>query len=484
VGRFTEKQLTIMTIVVSVVIAGLFAFLIYQDLQTVDQEKQEIENLTAQIRQADQEAAKMPGREADVIVYREIVQRDAEILPNEAEINDFITRIGEFEKISGVVVTEVKGLKERTRGRKGAAQAAIIKIPLKLKVRGSTDQFLRFINLFENFDRFVKISGFSLMHGRVVDSEGNLQHEINLELETYQYNPRGGEVARVDIPNYDRRKAELAIRKRISSFERARIDKYTLKPKIGRRDPLLDPREAERPVEADPEDYEKIREEQRQLLNKLILEIAFLKDDVAAEARLKEDYDLVRLVSVGKAIDQRISTLDYRISTILNEGKFTIPELREEFSTEVIQPYEKIKEDRKTEINEILISREQVWSTLKQMQDTFEEGEYRNVIQLFEGFLRVSDGRKLDPEAEPLRETMDQLARQAEVITKFESEPLNIEGVIIDRQKSSFAIINGSIYSEGDYVDGDRKIRIKEIKQDQIVFEYQEVLIRKHLDGK
>ena len=72
-GRFTEKQLTIMTIVVSVVIAGLFAFLIYQDLQTVDQEKQEVENLTAQIRQADQEAAKMPGREADVIVYREIV---------------------------------------------------------------------------------------------------------------------------------------------------------------------------------------------------------------------------------------------------------------------------------------------------------------------------------------------------------------------------------------------------------------------------
>ena len=35
-GRFTEKQLTIMTIVVAVVIAGLFAYLIYEDLRKIE----------------------------------------------------------------------------------------------------------------------------------------------------------------------------------------------------------------------------------------------------------------------------------------------------------------------------------------------------------------------------------------------------------------------------------------------------------------
>ena len=42
-GRFTEKQLTIMTIVVAVVITGLFAALIYRDLGAIEEEEQKIQ---------------------------------------------------------------------------------------------------------------------------------------------------------------------------------------------------------------------------------------------------------------------------------------------------------------------------------------------------------------------------------------------------------------------------------------------------------
>ena len=76
---------------------------------------------------------------------------------------------------------------------------------------------------------------------------------------------------------------------------------------------------------------------------------------------------------------------------------------------------------------------------------------------------------------------MIQLAQQAHVITRFKSEPIRIEGTIIDPRSTSFAIINSQILAEGEFVDGDRKILIKEIKGDHIVFVYENVPIVKHL---
>ena len=86
-GRFTEKQLTIMTIVVAVVITGLFAALIYQDVESMDQEEQQIATLKTEIDRGKQEQAKIPALETEVIVSREIVKRDSAILPDESEIN-------------------------------------------------------------------------------------------------------------------------------------------------------------------------------------------------------------------------------------------------------------------------------------------------------------------------------------------------------------------------------------------------------------
>ncbi|MHC4861947.1 MAG: hypothetical protein ACYTDY_17845, partial [Planctomycetota bacterium] len=58
-------------------------------------------------------------------------------------------------------------------------------------------------------------------------------------------------------------------------------------------------------------------------------------------------------------------------------------------------------------------------------------------------------------------------------------ERLSIEGTIIDPKGVSYAIINGQILAEGDWVDSDMKIRLAEIKSDSILFEYQRVPIRK-----
>ncbi|MEN8150065.1 MAG: type 4a pilus biogenesis protein PilO [Planctomycetota bacterium] len=487
-GRFTEKQLTIMTIVVAVVIAGLFAYLIYEDLRKIEEEKANIETLTDQIRVADAEIAKKKARETDVIVYREVVERDSKILPDQSEINDFINVIGDFEKYSGVVVTQVQGLKERATARRGAKEKksaeAILKIPLKLKLRGTMDQYLKFINLFENHERFVRISGFQISASRLGSGNGSPQHDIGLELETYQYDPKGGEVKRVAIPNYERRKQEIAIQKRIRAEKPAHIEKYQMKPRISRRDPFVDPREAE----SDPDDVngepENDAAAQRAILDELILEIGMLADDVRMEKKLKEAHDYMRLAAVARAIDQRMSMLDFRVAEVIANREITIPELKEEFNEKVVSRYEAIKEERKAsaEREEVLVERKQVWETLQKMKTRFGKGQYQEALQIYQGFDRLTQGRHFSPDAEPLKEQMDTLAQQAQVIVKFESEPMKIGGVIIDPKRASFAIINDQVLSEGDFVDEEGRIKIVSIKQDEIVFEYQGVTIPKRLN--
>jgi len=104
------------------------------------------------------------------------------------------------------------------------------------------------------------------------------------------------------------------------------------------------------------------------------------------------------------------------------------------------------------------------------------------VIQIYQGCERLTDGRAFSPDAEPLKENMDTLAQKAQVISKFESEPLKIGGVIIDPKKTSFAIINDRILSEGEVVDAEGRIKILKITEKDIEFEYQGVVIKKVLD--
>jgi len=478
VGRFSEKQLTIMTIAVAVLITGLFAALIMKDLGTIREEEGRIEKTAAQIDASEAEIAKIDAREADVVVFREIVKRDAAILPDETEINEFVNVVGEFEKASGVVVTSVQGLSKQAL--KGTGKEAIQKIPLKIKLRGSMEQFLKFMNLFENYDRFVSISGFGISKGDERDTQGNIQHEVNLELETYSYNPKGGPVLRVDLPNYERRAQELPIQQRISQSKPAFIEKYQLRGTVNRRDPLVDPRIAEAPQDESLNPEERFKKE-RGLLDQMILELQLLRLDVQAETKLRAEHDIIKIPPAAKAVEEKLNGLEIGVADILTNQRITIAELKTDFQEKVVRPFEEIKAGRNSAATEVIVQARQVEEWLARMQERFDAGAYKDVTQAYDGYRRVIEGRQIAPEAAPLQEQLKELARKADVIARFEGQPMSIQGVIIDPNSKSFAIINGQILSEGEDVDADGKIRIEKITNDQIQFVYQGVPIVKYL---
>jgi hypothetical protein len=329
------------------------------------------------------------------------------------------------------------------------------------------------------------VTGFTINSGGEKDENGNIQHPITLALETYQYDPKGGSVVRVDIPDYERKKQSLAIQKAIRANKKAAIEKYQMKPRINRRDPLVDPREPAVHQTDERVDPVKEREKQKAIVDQLALDVTLLKDDCRVEQKLKETQAFMRLAAVSRAIDQHMAQIEQRISVALSKPEITIPDLKDMFSQKVVQPFEEIKQKRKSAgPTEVIVERRYVFDTLKQMKQEFDKANYKGVIQVCEGFERYADGKKFAPDAAPLRKEMKKLVQQAQVITRFESEPLRIDGVIIDPRRTSYAIINGLILAEGDYVDGDRKIQIHEIHSDRILFAYEGVVIPKAIRKK
>ena len=55
--------------------------------------------------------------------------------------------------------------------------------------------------------------------------------------------------------------------------------------------------------------------------------VSMLADDVRMEKKLKEAHDYMRLAAVARAIDQRMSMLDFRIADVIANREITIPEL-------------------------------------------------------------------------------------------------------------------------------------------------------------
>ena len=129
-GRFTEKQLVLATIVVAALLTAAFGALIYLDWQAIYKnevteqnpqaseetnpeewgERRKIQEIKIQADAAQKEADLIPKREQDVIVYREIVNRDSQILPDVDDVNKLANIINDFEQQAGVHLKQIGDL--------------------------------------------------------------------------------------------------------------------------------------------------------------------------------------------------------------------------------------------------------------------------------------------------------------------------------------------------------------------------------------
>jgi Tfp pilus assembly protein PilO len=484
VSRFTEKQLILATIGGTLLLSAGFGALIWHDIQAISKnevtdqnpsaadvqdpeewgERRKIYEIKKQMEVAQAEADLMAKREQDVIVYREIVHRDAQILPEVDDVNNLAKTINDFEQQSGVRLKKIGDLSVIAGGE------AIKTMPIKLQLEGTFDQFLKFLNLFESQDRIINTRSFSITGGKATGQgrEKTAIHDIQLDLVTYIYTPSAGLAKPVDIQNYDRRKDDPVIQKLVRQQKAARVDKYQLKPRINRRDPLIDPR---RPGGADaatgdPADVQK----QRDLVDQLKFEIEVLKEDVRQEQAFVQERKYVALASIKPMIDEKCAKLDAEVAQA--ETAVTVQELREALHDDVVVPFEQIKGQRKFNTNvPIVFSRKQAEEYRDSMKQSMEGHEYEKVTKAMVQFDAIVKGQVVADDAAEVVDDMRALAKEAQVMIDFDGLHITTSGLIIKPNGGSIVLLGKKAKKVGDVVDAAGRCRLKEIHADHLLFE-------------
>ncbi len=482
-GKLSEKQLTVVTIAVAIVVTGVFTTLIYLDFQTIEEEKVRAAKADTNIRKAQVEIDKMREREQNVIIFREVVKRDAQVLPDEDEIGDFWRKIKEFKDLSGVQIDRIDGLdKSRSKKKKGKGGGqAITPLNIRLSLKGDMEQTLNFMNRFENFDRLVTINNVGMSVGRYSKkSKGggdSVQHSVSLNLTTYVYNPRGGAVKQVEIKNYDQRVEDEEIKRGIQKFAKPKKEEYTLRPNLDRRDPLVSPRRSPDVVE-EGKTLQQIYEEQKNLLDRLVLQFQFIEQDVEIERELLSNRDFIPHARMSQDLDKRILSLEDEISKVSQQKMISIDELNTEFEQEIVTPFRKLQSERvsKGPAVPLTVNLREVRNTLDAMRAAFDKAAYTKVLDTYQSYKIYREGREVDADASRIEEEIVEMARRATVVSDFESRQISISALIVGPTRS-VALINGKSVAEGDPIEAGSKILLQEVRSDGCTFLYEGVEI-------
>ncbi|MBI1853694.1 MAG: type 4a pilus biogenesis protein PilO [Planctomycetes bacterium] len=468
-GRFGEMKLIAGLVVLCAVVTGAFGFFAWRDAATVTATRDEIAGLQGQIDAAARKKASIPALERDVIVLRENVDQYVKILPDDREINDFVNKINAFADQAEVVVTKLDDIDRAKHGRQtnSKGKEAFEKVEYKIQLSGSIDGLLTFMGLFENFDRFVRISSYEIKTGKddaERDSKGRIKHDVNLQLETFVYNGGEGPAGRAKIRDYETKRDELK-----AEIARARqdieIEKYSRRFDRVRRDPFIDPRAQS--TESDPQALTK----QKTILDKLVGRFDEIEKALATESA---EQDLIKRSEMRRVNDGMLLDFSKEVVAAKSGGLITAAPLLEVFQKKILDHIDSIVQSRGLSGNEAGISIADLERVRGKLTDLFEKGDYKVVLEQFELLERTSDLGSAQPQAAPVLAEIQRIRDAAKTHVEFASRPISIEGLVY-RPEGSAVIINGSVLSAGDSVDPE--VVVSRIDEGEVEFTYKNIKI-------
>jgi len=105
------------------------------------------------------------------------------ILPSQEEIENLVDSLADFARESGVVITEAAPVRQSGYRNVGGAGKRFEEADFDLDVEGDFFQFVRFVNLLENYKRFIRVDSFTVDAGKNHEEP----HSINLKFATFTY---------------------------------------------------------------------------------------------------------------------------------------------------------------------------------------------------------------------------------------------------------------------------------------------------------
>ncbi len=471
-SKLTERQRLVVTIAVSVVLTGVLLFLVFSDRGEIEKIEEEIGALDTRLQAADIERRKIPAREDAVLTFRAVESRELAVLPTEQRISDFHRNLSTFLSAAGVGFTELpESSPEDSELAKGIRVTRN-----KLKGRGEATSILKFLNLIENDPRLVAVKGFKMQAGDLDRDNPNatVLHEFEVELETYFYRPSKGSIKREHIPGAEERIQDPKLKAAIAEFQPERPDTYVLRPAVGRRDPLVDPRRAREKV--DPEERERQWNREEEIVVDLETRYREIAEKIEMEKALIAKKDWFRAERAKVEINKLIGELRTMLEHTAHTKSVQLPEL----AARVGIVSENLKRTRSMRPDEELVVTlavcQGVLEDLRQKLATNEYADMHNLGTTWNSFLR---GKPITPEAQPVLAEIKGMLEKGKTLGEFEGMTFNITGVIVDHSqpKRSLAVINGAYVRAGDRLDEEGLVQVERVGTASVHFRYKGLVI-------
>lgn len=422
------------------------------DAQAVDKQSA-IDKAASRIRQ-------VPSLERDVIILRENLGEYVKILPDQKELTDFVRMLNQFNRQSGVKSSSLVNTQRTT-----SKTERFTPIEYKYEMTATLWQVMKFMNLVENFERFVSITDFTITsgskNGKVQVRDGDVVHNVQMTLQTYAYNGKA-DAKDVQIPDYQKLREELReeIWKRMQAI---RLDRYEHRGEQGRRDVMVDPRDR-----GDVNGSGPSQEEQREALDRNIDALARLRE--MQDKIGKQNITLFEQYSLEKKLKEGVDKLALQIEA--ESSIVTFPPLRLRWSREVVAPFGELR-------TAVIVGKDAAQpkdpylpeSELRQLVADLTSDCNNGQLEQAKSRYEIVMQRIAVPETDaryPLALAAKAWHYKAITALDFKALDLKVQGIVVNPTGRSGVLLNGETYEEGEYVSED--LLVKQVAEEQIWF--------------
>lgn len=471
-AQMSEKRIILTIAVAGVLLTGAALGGVYWVQGKIEEEQAQITTLNGQIGAAEKKKQQIAKQENEVIILRENIAEYVKILPPTSELTRFARTVNSFTQNSGIVLTRLTP----TNPGRNAKKNAFTRFKYDMRFTATLWQFMKFMNMFENYKRFVKVTNFRLSSGRPAEGQSpdEVMHEFAMSVETYNYNQAVGGKQPTKIAAYDQKKARL--REDIYRARQSiRIERYNFRGRRARRDIFRDPRIDRNNVLGDGAP---ISEQLRQL-EEAVQELEGIR---SKWKQASETSVLLVRFEMRRDVSKRLEALSATAEDLEARAFFSYQPYQLRFQREVRDGIELLAQaikggkgtGRGTEPQGLPMK--ELVGIRRKIEDALNEGRLDDAVDDFELVRDKIEFASTDDRAK-VADHLRGLYQKAKVAQEFSRLSIAVTGTIRLPESLSTAIINGKTFTEGDAI-GD-ELFLKEVGEDYVEFLYRGVALRR-----
>lgn len=468
--KVTWNRNRILTVAITVAVilgSGGLSYWIYDKYK---QTKQEESDYLSQIATAEVKRDKVPGLEKEVIKLRENVKEYVKILPDTKEVNDFVKKLSDFANQSGV---ELVSLKDDKRSGKKKKQEVFDKETFRLELNGNIFEFLRFISLIENYERFIKVAEIIVKAGDFDEDilRSDVVHDIIISMETFVYHADANQSGsgETKIQNYDK-KREMLIDEIKSARNEIKIERYEYVYDPAIRDPFIDPRSW---VSGQESEGGLDIVEQERFITEVTDKVYEIKG-LLEIARESAGVPLIRRLEIQKEVAEKIIDLNNQINRSIEEKWITDAAFKRKMDFEILPQLSELNKNLDFAQNPSTVSMDELVFIRDELARMYDSGDFEgctsryNLMRSQLGDL-LRDKALLTDEKNLVLNEIQSLYSNAVNAKEFQGLTLKISG-IISQDERSIVIVNGQVLTQGQRLQDN--LTVDRIGENEVYFNY------------